>query len=483
MRRRFALIGGFVTMILSMSEASVKTYGYVPLTFPRDPAEVNQFAEHIVLGQIIEPLVDTDQFGNVVPGLAESWTFDDKGKTIHFKVRSDREFSNGKKVTSADIKFTLDRMISKKSQSSTFIASIELTQAPAPEVFILKLREPNVSLLKALSRDQLGIVPENWSFDKNSSEPLIGSGPYRLMRKNEKWILEANPKSPLFSKISVKQWELLSFSDSDMNVPETRLPDYAPGISLSAKSDMEKVKGFEKLIVSPQTSFAQTSAWWHPHGGHFASDEFKARAMAFVEDVFAKGTRKLGLERATGVIPKGVAGHSAVSKAPKFPAVKRSDKLDLVKLAFVGATFDDFLKDADVETIARAHGFKTEILKISPAEFSSIPSKRPDIIFAGWAGGFNDPEGFIALLPTFLIKDFDAYIGPELSKKYRGARQEQNWTDRSAVFQEINERLRHDGLMAPGWRIPFFIAGQPNLVSEEATFRYTPRLHLVKERK
>ena len=101
--------------------------------------------------------------------------------------------------------------------------------------------------------------------------------------------------------------------------------------------------------------------------------------------------------------------------------------------------------------------------------------------FAGWAGGFNDPEGFIALLPTFLVKDFATYIGPELAEKYKRARQEENWTARSELFQQINERLRKDQLMVPGWRIPFFIIGQPNLIAEEATFRYTPRLHLVRE--
>jgi ABC-type transport system substrate-binding protein len=118
------LIGGIIFMTSSISVAAPKKYGYVPPTFPRDPAEVNQFAEHIVLGQILEPMVDTDKMGNVTPGLAESWTFEDKGLTIKFKIRKDRVFSNGKKLEAKDIKYTIDRVIQKKSQSSNFLGSI-----------------------------------------------------------------------------------------------------------------------------------------------------------------------------------------------------------------------------------------------------------------------------------------------------------------------------------------------------------------------
>ena len=91
-------------MTSSMVSAAPKKYGYVPPTFPRDPAEVNQFAEHIVLGQILEPMVDTDKMGNVTPGLAESWSFEDKGFTIKFKIRKDRFFSNGKKLEAKDMR-------------------------------------------------------------------------------------------------------------------------------------------------------------------------------------------------------------------------------------------------------------------------------------------------------------------------------------------------------------------------------------------
>lgn len=480
MKKWLVLIGGIIIMTSTISAAAPKKYGYVPPTFPRDPAEVNQFAEHIVLGQILEPMVDTDKLGNVTPGLAESWTFENKGLTIRFKIRKDRVFSNGQKLESKDIKYTIERVISKKSQSSNFVASISTIEVPAPDVLVIKLKEPNVSILKALSRDQLGVVPMGWSFDKTSSEPIVGSGPYRLMKRGDKWMLEINTKYPQASSISIKEWQLVFFADGDLNVPATDLPDYAPGATLSTKTGMQKVKGFEKLKTVNQISYAQTSAWWHPHGTHFNSSEMRSRAMGLIEEVLDKGCKKMELERATGVIPKGVAGHLAVTQVPKITR-KKYEKTEPLRLAFVGATFDDFLKGNDAQAMAKEHGFQIEIIKISPSEMTKIAEKKPDIIFAGWAGGFNDPEGFIALLPTFLGKDFGTYIGPALAEKYKRARQEENWTMRSELFQQLNEKLRTDQLMVPGWRIPFYIIGKPNMISEEATYRYTPRLHAVKE--
>lgn len=480
MKKWLVLIGGIIFMTSSITSAAPKKYGYVPPTFPRDPAEVNQFAEHIVLGQILEPMVDTDKLGNVTPGLAESWTFEDKGLTIRFKIRKDRTFSNGQKLESKDIKYTIERVIAKKSQSSNFIASISSVEVPSSDVLILKLKEPNVSILKALSRDQLGVVPVGWNFDKNSNEPIIGSGPYRLLKRGDKWNLEVNEKYPQSSSIKIKEWQLVFFADGDLNVPAQGLPDYVPGATLSTKTGMQKVGGFEKLKAINQISYAQTSAWWHPHGVHFNSPEIRNRAMGLIESVLDKGCKKLDLERATGVIPKGVAGHMTVTHAPEVHQ-KKFQKSEPLRLAFVGATFDDFLKANDVQAKAKEYGFQIEIVKISPSEMGKVAEKKPDVIFAGWAGGFNDPEGFIALLPTFLGKDFSTYIGPAMAEKYKRARQEENWTVRSELFQQINEHLRKDQFMVPGWRIPFFIIGKPNMISEEATYRYTPRLHAVKE--
>lgn len=474
------LLGGLVAMSAN-SLTSIKKYGYVPLTFPRDPAEVNLFAEHIVLGQIIEPIVDTDKFGNLTAGIAESWTFENKGLTIRIKIKKDRLFSNGNKITAKDVKYTITRMIEKKSQSSNFLNSVTEITTPDSEHLIIKLKEPNVAILKALSRDQLGIMPEGWTFDKASSEPFIGSGPYRLLKEGNDWFLIANEKYQGLQKPSVKKWQLIYFADQDGNIPTTALPDYAPAITSFSKKSLEKLKDSSKLKYLEQLSFAQTSAWWHPNSEHFKSENFKFKAMQLIEEIMDQGVNKLKFERATGVIPKGVAGYLSEYQNDTKISSDKSKSLESLKIGLTGAIFDDLVSTVDITEITKKYNVKLEFVKIQAVEMKNIADKKIDVIFAGWAGGFNDPEGFIALLPTYLGKDFVTYIGPSISETYKKARIEQDWTVRSKLFQKVNKALRDTHLMVPGWKIPFFVAGQPQLVSEEATFRYTPRLQLVKE--
>ena len=69
--------------------------GYVPQSFPRDIIKINQFAEHVLLAQILEPLVDADRFGNMTRGIAERWSVSQDGKTIVFFIEKGQLFSNG----------------------------------------------------------------------------------------------------------------------------------------------------------------------------------------------------------------------------------------------------------------------------------------------------------------------------------------------------------------------------------------------------
>lgn len=471
-----SIIGGIFAMNLQAAET--KKYGYVPLTFPRDPAEVSFFPEQVMLGQILEPLVDTDKMGNLTPGVAESWAFENQGLTIRIKLNKSRRFSNGNLISSKDVKYTINRMIEKKSQSAQFLNSIsEITTLTEGEV-IIKLKEPNVALLKALSRDQLGIVPDGWSFDKNSKEPFVGSGPYRLVKENEKWYLIENGKYQGSLKPIIKKWELVYLSDSKGNIPDNNIPDYAPAISYSTKDSLMKLSGAEKFKSMEQLSFSQSSAWWHPSGSHFKSEESRKKAMQVIEKIMALTSKKLNQERATGIIPKGVAGHLAEYKGNDVKTNGKSSSLNKLRIGYKGSLFDEIIESGEVKDIAKKAGLDLEFIRI---DNSNQASANIDIIFAAWAGGFNDPEGFIGLLQTNLGQDFISYAGTKIAELYKKARAEQNWADRSALFQKINKELRDSSLMVPGWKISYFVVGQPSLLSEESTYRYTPRFQLVKD--
>lgn len=100
-------------------DGKVLTVGYVPVSFPRDPADVSQYDEHVILGQIFEPLVDADGDGNLSTSIAKEWNFSKDGKQIEFLIDTNVLFSNGKKVTAGDVVYSISRHLNMESQSHT----------------------------------------------------------------------------------------------------------------------------------------------------------------------------------------------------------------------------------------------------------------------------------------------------------------------------------------------------------------------------
>ena len=67
-------------------------------------------------------LVRFDGEMNPTPELAESWQISPDGLTWTFKLRQGVKFHDGQEMTSADVKFTFDRLFEKSPGKSDFIA-------------------------------------------------------------------------------------------------------------------------------------------------------------------------------------------------------------------------------------------------------------------------------------------------------------------------------------------------------------------------
>lgn len=475
----------FIGVIMSntaFAEKSAPKFGYVPTTFPRDIALVNQFAEHIVLGQILEPLVDADRNGNLTTGIAESWTVSQDGKSILFKIGENHQFSNGKPVQAKDVKFSLDRHLHEKTQSSNFVRAIKEVKVKSPLEVEIVLLEPNVSILKALTRDHLGIVPEGWKFDPGAEEPIIGSGAYRLKRKETKWFLVKNDRYSKKSNISIPEWELVFYKNEAFDLPEGILPDYVPVATNLVVEELKALATKQKvpLATEEQFGFAQTSLWWYPHGAHYRNADVKSRAMTFLTELVERKTEEKKLQRATGIVPVGVAGF--LPEPLKFDSknmAEHSGPKTKISLAGLGNAFAFLFEGDFAKQLAAKHGLEIEFFTFTPSELGSIKNRKPDVLMASWAGGFNDPEGFLPLLNQVLGVDFVEYL-EDLKPIYQAARVEQDWTKRSELFREFNKKIVLQKRMVPGWKLNTFSVAKSGLGEEKVGFRYTPRLSNVK---
>lgn len=358
--------------------------------------------------------------------------------------------------------------------------SIKEVKETAPYEVTMILSEANVAILKALSRDHLGIVPEGWNFDPKSEEPYIGSGPYRLKKMAGKWYFVKNEKYSKVSQIAVPKWELVYFVDDAALSVGKEIPDYVPMASQPIFEELTKLSKEKDVPIQSkeQTSFVQTSLWWHPNGKHYNSSEIKSRMMAFLDELIDLKTKELHFQRATGIVPVGISGYLPERVKFEKPEISKSAKKETLSVAVVGA-FDFIFSGDEVKKLADSYGLEVNVINIKPIDIGTISSKKPDVVMAAWAGGFNDPEGFLPLLNQLLGVDFVEYLG-DLRPIYLQARIEQDWSKRSDLFRSFNKKIVEQKRMVPGWKVPMYAVSRDGLTEENIGFRYTPRLINVK---
>ena len=81
-----------------------------------DPQKVEGSPGGYVVRDLFEGLVTQDANGNTIPGVAESWTVSEDGKTYTFKLRKS-EWSNGDPVTAHDFVFAFQRAVDPATAS------------------------------------------------------------------------------------------------------------------------------------------------------------------------------------------------------------------------------------------------------------------------------------------------------------------------------------------------------------------------------
>ncbi len=142
---------------------------------------------------IFDDLLDRDEHLSVKPALAESWEIPDP-RTYIFHLHHGVKFHNGQPLTSRDVKWTLDSLLtgkirSTKTASYDFVEGIE---ARDEYTVVFHLKKPFATLLWRLSDGAMGIVPYG-SLGEMSDHP-IGSGPFRFVRAepDKEVVLERN---------------------------------------------------------------------------------------------------------------------------------------------------------------------------------------------------------------------------------------------------------------------------------------------------
>jgi oligopeptide transport system substrate-binding protein len=164
-----------------------------------DPAKGYDEISWSIEQMIFNTLVDYDAGTTIVPALAESWTTSPDARVFTFALRRDVEFSTGRRFTSADVKYSLERVLkpSVHSLGAEFFQGIEGApdyvagkatevtgiRTPAPDRVEFALDGPDPLFLHKLTMLFAAVVDRETIAqvgDDDFTRHPVGTGPFVL---------------------------------------------------------------------------------------------------------------------------------------------------------------------------------------------------------------------------------------------------------------------------------------------------------------
>jgi peptide/nickel transport system substrate-binding protein len=145
-----------------------------------DPHPSTSTITYQVLSLVYQGLVDFDRDLKIRPVLAESWTTSADGKTWTFKLRKGVKFHDGRPLTAADVKFSLDRILDPKTaaRGRGALSIIESVQVVDPQTVRVHLTRASGAFLSRIAGTYQAILPPE-AVQGPAFKP-IGTGPFQL---------------------------------------------------------------------------------------------------------------------------------------------------------------------------------------------------------------------------------------------------------------------------------------------------------------
>ena len=451
-----------------------------------DPARMFEPTSQIAVKGMYDTLLTFRGSGTKPhPWLASSWKVSKDAKTFTFKLRRDVRFSDGTRLTSADVVFSYRRVINLKGSPSFLLANVKAS-APDPYTVVLRSSIPNPALLRIVPNPSLGIVNSklvkaNGGTDavgadkKDKAEPFLlrqsaGSGPYVLKAysKTTQIILEARPNfwgpKPKFQTVVLR------------NMPAaTQLLNVQRGaneiaIDLSAQQATTlKGKSNVKVTTSASPNLFNIDINTDPKISPVAANKQIQKAIRYALD-YPSFTRLSGpgAVQAPGMIPTTFLGH-----LPRSAAIKRN--LATARAAVAASGIDDPKIEMTYPSELTINGISFATLaqktKANLAEVGievTLVGKPVNAFLETYAAGkhamsqsywgpdYPDPNDYLVFLPGGLAANrvnWGAGDDPQLAALARTVQRTTNDAQRVRLYHQIGRLMNQ--------RAPFFPLFQP----------------------
>jgi peptide/nickel transport system substrate-binding protein len=437
-----------------------------------DKTNVFQNESIWIAEQINEPLYLAANDGKTLrPWLATSYKMSKNGKTYTFKLRPGVKFSNGKRMTSADVKFSIDDARVQKKGWGYLDAAIKNITTPNPSTVVFHLKFRWAPFLADIGLFANGIIPKNFGGESRAAfyKHPVGTGPFMWDKRvvGQSVTLKRNPNywqkgKPYLDSVT---WTYVS----DQNTRELQLrggqiqvDEFPPFNSITKLQHTNGVT--MTLFPSTRTDYLDMNESYPP-----LADVHVRRAISYAIDRKAIIKSVLfGYGRpANSFLPPQVPFYDPHSPGLQYNLSKA--KAELAKSKFAGGFKVDMLVGAG-EQVENAMGqviqqalktlgidvtFKTQD---TSTEFQSIQSRKYQLAFSYWTMDIADPDELVsfAIDPAGGAQQFySGYKNQTAINASHQAQKEPSPAKRRALYAKVQRIAANDAFQGFLYYSPF----------------------------
>jgi peptide/nickel transport system substrate-binding protein len=437
-----------------------------------DKTNVFQNESIWIAEQINEPLYLAANDGKTLrPWLATSYTASKNGKTYTFKLRPGVKFSNGKTMTSADVKFSIDDARAQKKGWGYLDAAIKNITTPNPGTVVFHLKYRWAPFLADIGLFANGIIPKNFGGESRTAfyKHPVGTGPFMWDKRvvGQSVTLKRNPYywqkgKPYLDSVT---WTYVSDENTrelQLRGGQIQVDEFPPFNSITKLQHANGVT--MKLFPSTRTDYLDMNESYPP-----LADAHVRRAISYAID--RKAIIKSVLfgfgKPANSFLPPQVPFYDPHSPGLQYNLTKA--KAELAKSKFQNGFKIEMLVGAGAQ-VENAMGqiiqaalknlgidvtFKTQD---TSTEFQSIQSRKYQLAFSYWTMDIADPDELV----TFSIDPaggaqqfFSGYKNQAAINLSHQAQKEPSPAKRRALYAKIQRIAANDAFQGFLYYSPF----------------------------
>ena len=466
--RRAVLAGAAALPFLRVAGARAATPGVLTFGLSSYPPNILPWANTGTAAATIKLMIYRGLTGFAPDGslraeLAESWAAEGT-KAWVFKLR-DAVFQNGEKVTSADVKWTVEQVAGEKSTAYLRgqMQDVERIETPDDKTVRFIMKEPAATLPLMLANFHMPIISRN-----SDAKSPVGAGPFMIKAQERGVSIELEPFAKYYKPglPKLKAIRAIAYADENLRVAalqagDVDLIEYVPwqsmeAIGKDAKLNLDAVDGPYMYLVFNATKPPFNDARVR-----------KAIAHAIKRDEIVKAAF---FGRGSGL------AHLPIPKASEFfnPELENGWNYDLALakklLAEAGhpngfacsllstAQYGMHKDTAEVvQQNVAAIGIKAELNLPDWATRVSIGNRgQYDMAVMGDAADSNDPDGIAKAIDGSLTPSYSRSAGLKTEKitaLLKAGRAEFDTTKRKAIYKEMEAlAIQEAPMVGLAWR-------------------------------